>query len=1210
MNFTTEETTDATLSEIVEIGVSVEDEEYVVSTEETVATVEVETTEEIEIEIEEAIGWVGGDNRYHDSLLGTDSANQHPITAIGGLRHELDEIEALKTVYSNKIGVANYYKWHDAAYDETGYFVSIVPDTDTIQICNETDILGVTIDDAAFIGGQDGVTLDYVYGATETHGAARDNSYGLVATSGLVDVRCELDVNVGDCVVANAYGYAKRATSNYGYKVLAKENKRGIEYAVILLGVQADITDTMGKDLMVAGKRLDAAEVNIAAAMNVANDAYNKADECLKSNQDMSNQLNGALGVVDGVSSDMNDLKDNMANSALISAQAKAIAESAATSAESMKNEAVGKANEALDKAGEIEKTVEPINSWTYTDPVTGETNTGATYFAEYVKNGLSTKAEVETVVKLDEENKLLIEKNAENYTQMLSSIDKYSVGGYSQAHGLTLEQARNILNLGMIYIPIAHGDANTHSEKYENGDDEPLEREFTYGYYYEWTTLEDGAAMWSEKLGKVWFGAEQPSGSVYIYWYNGKQLYLLEDGEWTEVATLAGNVNNRITSMIRQTANEVSAEVVNARGSSATLGARLTDTESEVQSLALWSKGGYEDGEQYNLATIKQTADNAGADIALVVQEKDGQKVINGASIVAAVNGAESGVTINADHVNLNGYVTVAGLSGGTTTIDGGCIKTGTLDASKVTVVNLDASKITTGTLDANKVTINGDLSAFGATIGGFTIGDSSIYSNNKTSYNSKISGIYLGTDGIALGEYFKVNNSGELTATEGQISGWHIGNTDISKVVQDPENANISYRAIMRADSDNVGSAFAIAVDTKTIDTGGTEKTTTNWPFHVSYKGVLTAAQANINGSGTFKGQITASDGEIGGLSLSGSTISSSGGELMFSNSGVISVKQLQADVVQVEGLQVDKISGQGDSAYLDFKGTDNKTRNITIKFSINITDEGSPGFLGLGWNAGSMTITATAHDSSGVCELVGVKTVNVKLTYGKYGYGAQTVKTVPITIHTGSSTGSSTVVYRVGPDDDYCVTTTIPDQTYTEYIGQTNKAIISNGSLLPQSDGSVNLGSTKKQWDNIYVKTSYFLDGGIFTSDTNKKNNISPINDKYSMLFDMLRPVTFKFNDGTSDRTHIGLIAQEVKDSMDACGIDSKDCAAYCSWDDEDGNETCGLRYGEFIPLNTLQIQKLKPRVSMLEEKVQMLEEQNAQLREQITALLNQN
>ena len=334
--------------EVTELDVPVEDIDPNVSAEEIPYEVSVEYEKEVEIDISESMGWVSGDNRYHDSLLGIDFPNQHPITSIRGLREELDEIERLKTVYSDKPNVANYYEWKDAAYDEYGYFVSIVPNTSKIDICRGTDIFGVSVDPefAGFVGRQNAEI-------------PRGGSYGLIVTSGLVDVRCELSVEVGDFVISNTYGYARKSNSNYGYKVVARENKRGIEYAVIALGVQADITNILGIGLREIEERVDVNETNIVSAINVANQAYNKASEVETSNGLMSDKVDNALGVVDKVVSDVENLGSQVSSSMSVSAQARAIAESAATSAESMKNEAVEKANEALGKNTELREEFE-----------------------------------------------------------------------------------------------------------------------------------------------------------------------------------------------------------------------------------------------------------------------------------------------------------------------------------------------------------------------------------------------------------------------------------------------------------------------------------------------------------------------------------------------------------------------------------------------------------------------------------------------------------------------------------------------------------------------------------------------------------------------------------------------------------------------------------------------------------------------------------
>jgi hypothetical protein len=76
----------------------------------------------------------------------------------------------------------------------------------------------------------------------------------------------------------------------------------------------------------------------------------------------------------------------------------------------------------------------------------------------------------------------------------------------------------------------------------------------------------------------------------------------------------------------------------------------------------------------------------------------------------------------------------------------------------------------------DSTGVKVTGQITATSGYIGngsaGFLIGSRSI-SNGKTSLSDSNNGIYVGTDGIALGTKFKVDSSGNLTASSGTFTG-----------------------------------------------------------------------------------------------------------------------------------------------------------------------------------------------------------------------------------------------------------------------------------------------------------------------------------------------------------------------------------------------------------------------------------------------------
>ena len=79
-----------------------------------------------------------------------------------------------------------------------------------------------------------------------------------------------------------------------------------------------------------------------------------------------------------------------------------------------------------------------------------------------------------------------------------------------------------------------------------------------------------------------------------------------------------------------------------------------------------------------------------------------------------------------------------------------------------------------------------------------------------------------------------------------------------------------------------------------------------------------------------------------------------------------------------------------------------------------------------------------------------------------------------------------------------------------------------------------------------------------------------------DRYSGLFDRLRPCSFLRVNGTSGRRHHGFIAQEVKEALEAEGLTGMDFAGYAEWDGG-----CGLRYGEIIAMLVHEVQRLKKK-----------------------------
>ena len=125
-------------------------------------------------------------------------------------------------------------------------------------------------------------------------------------------------------------------------------------------------------------------------------------------------------------------------------------------------------------------------------------------------------------------------------------------------------------------------------------------------------------------------------------------------------------------------------------------------------------------------------------------------------------------------------------------------------------------------------------------------------------------------------------------------------------------------------------------------------------------------------------------------------------------------------------------------------------------------------------------------------------------------------------------------------------------------------------------------VDLGSSSNKWRNTYCSS------GTWTgSDRNSKEEINYSTEEFLQIFEKLRPCSYKYKDGSSGRTHLGFIAQDVEQALLESGFTTSDyaCIAIAPRKDDEGVDYF-LRYEEFIALNTMKIKKLEERIIALE------------------------
>lgn len=178
-----------------------------------------------------------------------------------------------------------------------------------------------------------------------------------------------------------------------------------------------------------------------------------------------------------------------------------------------------------------------------------------------------------------------------------------------------------------------------------------------------------------------------------------------------------------------------------------------------------------------------------------------------------------------------------------------------------------------------------------------------------------------------------------------------------------------------------------------------------------------------------------------------------------------------------------------------------------------------------------------------------------------------------------------------------------------------------VLGSGAFRDAGDGNINLGASNHRFATVFAKT-----GSINTSDRNEKNTIADIAPEQAEKLIMgLKPSTFKFNDGTSGRTHWGIISQDIEELLPQIGMTDMDFAGFIKspktedyyedvsetvTDEETGEEKTvtrkelktrviegeyvyALRYSEFIAPLICMVQKQQKQIENLERRLSALE-----------------
>lgn len=539
----------------------------------------------VEVEVDEAFPPMGQTNNElnHALLNNRDIPNQHPITAIEGLRDELDNIESLKTEYSDKMGFANYYPWEDGGDSEhsrIGYFVTVSDRERRIKICDgQSEVFGVTISQAGFIGNQDGIPNDdehSKYGVTKN--PACGSEYGLVAHGGIVNVHCNLDVTKNSYVISDDNGYAKlvsEADGGYGFKVIAIDWKDGSKYAVISLDASINQLHVLGKEALEIRTRMTGLEKNVTTAVNVANQALSKVNDIGVANQGISDKVDEIVNAVD-------DNNQQIADANSKADQAVQQAQQAQQAAQEISNQVVENAKVEMQQLKEdVSKAQEIAN----------DAKSMADSAASLVQ---STKEEIQTNVTktMDEQlnninNQLDSSQKEFNKTieDKLAKNDKEYQGKF-----LTIEN-----NIGENNNKITNLAASLNK---------------SYQKIKEWDTTDNKYIPLD--------GENKQDPDINTVYYDGTNYYYIKDKVWQSTTDISETGLIGSIAGIKQQVDENGASInslTNWQGKASTsiasISQKADDNESKINNLVTW-KGTAEE----NIASIQQKADANGASI------------------------------------------------------------------------------------------------------------------------------------------------------------------------------------------------------------------------------------------------------------------------------------------------------------------------------------------------------------------------------------------------------------------------------------------------------------------------------------------------------------------------------------------------------------------------------------------------------------------
>ena len=160
-------------------------------------------------------------------------------------------------------------------------------------------------------------------------------------------------------------------------------------------------------------------------------------------------------------------------------------------------------------------------------------------------------------------------------------------------------------------------------------------------------------------------------------------------------------------------------------------------------------------------------------------------------------------------------------------------------------------------GKMTASNADIIGTISSDSGEIGGFKITNTGLYTNDKNSFDSDNSGIFIGNDGLKIGNNFSVDNKGEVNLTSGNLNFGKdsIGNPALS--ISNDGTLKVTKGSLKITDGTNnsteIGSNGKLTCENVNVKTGNIGPLTVNNNY-ISYPNNNFSDVNFSNGTGCF--------------------------------------------------------------------------------------------------------------------------------------------------------------------------------------------------------------------------------------------------------------------------------------------------------------------------------------------------------------------